>query len=169
MVRLRPIAASDAPAVAAAVNDSRDALRRWMAWYRDAYDVDAAKAWIDDALASAGAGTGFQFAILDPDDNLIGIVGLEGLSAESGRVMIGYWITTHAVSRGIGRRAVGLAVEWARSRPDLRVVWAVAAHANLASRRVLEVNRFQLVGSRGVDERGDVALLYELELHAPGS
>ena len=43
---------------------------------------------------------------------------------------------------------------------------AVVADANLASRRVLEVNGFHQTGSRGTDGRGDVALIYELELRA---
>ena len=165
MVTLRPIAATDAPAVAAAVNESRDALRRWMAWYRDDYDVETAERWVETTLANAADGTAFHFAISDSAGDLIGVVGLEDLNEQSGRAMIGYWVSTRAIGRGIGRRAVALALEWARAQPQLRLVWAVAADANLASRRVLEVNQFQFVGSRRVDERGDVALLYELELH----
>ena len=169
MVTLRPIVATDAPAVAAAVDESRDALRRWMVWYRDDYDVHAASAWIADSLAVAAAGTGVQFAILTADAELVGVVGLEDISAQSGRAMIGYWLSTRVAGRGIGRRAIELALAWAGTRPGLRVIWAVVADANFASRRVLEVNRFRLVATRGVDERGDTALLYEVELNSPAA
>jgi RimJ/RimL family protein N-acetyltransferase len=167
VIGLRPIAATDAPAVAAAVNESRDALRRWMAWYRDDYDVQAARGWIEDALANAAGRTGVQFAISDGEHDLVGVVGFEGESDQPGRAMIGYWLATHATGRGVGRRAIALALDWARAQPGLRVVWAVVADVNLASRRVLEVNQFRLVGPRAIDERGDLALLYELELHGP--
>lgn len=166
MVSLRPIATTDAPAVAAAVDESRDALRRWMVWYRDDYDAHAAGAWIAASLANAAAGTGFQFAILTADDKLAGVLGLEDIDQESGRAMIGYWLSTRVAGRGIGRRAVELALAWVRTRPRIRVIWAVVAEANLASRRVLEVNRFRLVDTRGVDERGDMELLYEVDLDA---
>lgn len=166
MVTLRPVAATDAPAVAAAVDDSREALRRWMVWYRDDYDVKAASDWIDAALAAAAAGIGVHFAISDGEDNFLGVIGFEDISDQSGRAMIGYWLATPATGRGIGRQAIALALAWARTRPSLRVVWAVVAEANQASRRVLELNQFKPVGSRGVDERGDVALLYERELRS---
>ena len=165
MVRLRPIGIADAPVIAAAVDQSRDALRRWMAWYRDDYDIDAAAAWIDASLANAAAGTGYEFAILDGNNEVVGVIGLEDISRQSGRAMIGYWLATPVAGRQFGRRAVSLALAWARTLPGLRIVWAVVADANLPSRRVLEVNGFRHVGTRGTDERGDTALLYEVELH----
>lgn len=168
VVTLRPIVAADAPAVAAAVDQSRDALRRWMAWYRDDYDVHAASTWIDASLATAAAGTSAQFAILRGGNALVGVIAFEDMSAQTGRAMLGYWLATSVVGRGIGRRAIALALAWARTWPGLRIVWAVVGDANLASRRVLDVNHFRLVGSRGIDERGDIALVYELELH-PGT
>ena len=137
-----------------------------MVWYRDDYDADTASAWIADSLAIAAAGSGIQFAILPADAQLVGVVGLENINEQSGRAMIGYWLSTRVAGRGIGRRAIELALAWARTRPGLRVICAVVADANLASRRVLEINRFRLVGTRGVDERGDTALLYEVELNS---
>jgi hypothetical protein len=91
------------------------------------YDRRVAEAWVQQSIGDAAAESGFQFAILDAADALVGVV-------------------------------------WARRRPALRTIWAVVAEPNRASRRVLEVNGFRLVGTRGVDERGDAALIYELEL-----
>jgi RimJ/RimL family protein N-acetyltransferase len=166
MITLRAVSPSDAPAVANAVHRSREALRRWMPWYRDDYDRGVAEMWIEQSVAGAAAGTDFQFAILDPSNAIIGVVGFEDLSSESGRAMLGYWLATDATGRGIGRQAIALALDWARWQPAFRLIWAVVAEPNRASRRVLEVNGFRLVGPRGVDERGDTALIYELDLLA---
>jgi RimJ/RimL family protein N-acetyltransferase len=165
MVTLRPIVATDAPAIAAAVDQSLQELRRWMPWAQDSYDIESAKAWIDASLASAAAGAGFQFVMLDESEAIVGVVGLEDMSEHSERAMIGYWVATPATGRGIGRHAIEQAIRLARTQPRLRVIWAVVADANAASRRVLAVNQFRLVATRGIDERGDTALLYELDLH----
>ena len=168
MVTLRPIVAADAPAIAAAVDQSRHELRRWMPWAQGHYDIGSARAWIDASLATAAAGTGFQFVILDESEAIVGVVGLEDTSEHSDRAMIGYWVATPAAGRGVGRQAVDRAIAWARTQPRLHVLWAVVADVNAASRRVLEVNHFRLVATGSIDERGDVALIYELDLHLAG-
>src|SRR5262252_9068970 len=134
MVTLRPIITTDAPAIAAAVDQSRQELRRWMPWAKDDYDIDSAKTWIDASLTNAAAGTGFQFVILDESEAIVGVVGLENMSEHSDRAMIGYWVATPQASRGVGRRAIEQATDWARTQPRLRVLWAVVADANAASR-----------------------------------
>ena len=126
----------------------------------------AAEEWIEHTLSGTVAGTDFHFAIVEQTDALIGIIGFEDMRAESGRAMLGYWLATDAAGRGIGRRAIALALDWARGQPRLRVVWPLVADANLPSRRVLEANGFRTAGTRGVDERGDSALVYELELNS---
>src|SRR4051812_47113755 len=116
MVTLRPIAADDAPAVAAAVDQSRDALRRWMAWYQDEYDVRAARVWIHASLANAAAGDSAQFAILCDTSTLVGVVGFEDMGNQNGRAMLGYWLATPIAGQGIGRQAISLALDWARTQ-----------------------------------------------------
>jgi RimJ/RimL family protein N-acetyltransferase len=135
-----------------------------MPWYRDDYDTGTAEAWIRHSLAGAAAATDFTFAILDPTNALIGVIGFEGVTRPSGGAMLGYWLATEATGRGIGRQAIALALDWARLQSGLRVVWASVAEANHASHRVLEVSGFQLVRAGGVDEQGDTFLIYELEL-----
>lgn len=166
MITLRPIASSDAGAIAAAVGQSRDALRRWMPWYRDDYDEHTAEAWIAASLDGASRGTAQHFAVLDDQGAVVGVIGLEDINEESGRAMIGYWLATPASGRQNGRQAIEQLLAWACLRSGLGVLWAVVADANIASRRVLEINGFRLVEVRGTDERGDRALIYELELHA---
>ena len=165
MTLLRPIEIGDAPAVARAVDCSRDALRRWMVWYRDAYGVSDAQRWIELALDARADGTGFHFAICDTTGSFVGVISLEGVT-EAGRSMLGYWIATPATGRGIGRRAVADILAWARENSRIRVVWALVAESNQRSRRVLEANGFAIVDVRPADERGDTPLVYEVELRA---
>ena len=164
MVSLRPLELRDAPAVYRAVDSSRDALRRWMVWYRDDYNLADAESWIQQALESAATGRGFHFAIVDANGEFVGVISVEDVRPESGRAMLGYWMATGATGRGLGRQAVEHVVTWARGQGDIATLWALVADANLPSRRVLEVNGFREVGSRGTDERGDRQLVYELEL-----
>jgi RimJ/RimL family protein N-acetyltransferase len=166
MTSLRLLAPDDAPAVFKAVDASRPALRRWMVWYQDSYSLAHAEAWIQHVAATAAAGTGFHFAILDAREDLVGVIGLEDVRSDSGRAMLGYWIATHATGRGLGRRAVEQVVAWVRARGDVTTIWALVAEANLASRRILELNDFRVASTGGPDERGDVVLTYELRLPA---
>ena len=169
MVSLRLLTLADAPAIAAAVDCSREALARWMVWYRDDYDVCAAEDWIRHTLATAATGTAFHFAILGPDDHVVGVISFEDISETPTRAMLGYWVASPSACRGIGRRAIAGALGWARAQSPIQIVWAVVAEPNTPSRRVLEVNAFRAVGARGTDERGDTQLIYELDLRAPAA
>lgn len=126
-------------------------------------------AWIEQSLGETARGIAQQFAVIDEHEMLIGVVGIEGIDHTSGRAMIGYWLATPATNRGIGRHAVERALAWARTQPDLYTVWAVVADVNLASRRVLDLNGFRRTDVRGIDERGDTALIYELDLRGPSA
>ena len=167
MSSLRPLALSDAPAVFAAADCSREALRRWMVWYRDSYAMADAEAWVRHAVASHAAGTDFHFAVCDDNSHLVGVLSLESVSSETGRAMLGYWLATPATGRGLGTRAIAEALDWARGQSRIHVVWALVAETNDRSRRVLESNGFRVVGTRERDERGDVPLVYDTELCAP--
>lgn len=164
MMNLRPLAPKDAVAVFQAADSSRPALRRWMVWYRDTYNLSDAEAWIQHATETAAAGTGFHFTILDAEQDLVGVIGLEGVGSESGRAMLGYWIATHATRRGLGRHAVEQMVAWARSLGTVKTIFALVAEPNVASRRILELNDFTVASTGDTDERGDVVLTYELHV-----
>ena len=108
------------------------------------------------AVAAHAAGTDFHFAVCDDNGQLVGVLGLESVSSETGRAMLGYWLGTSATGRGLGTRAVAEALDWARDQSRIQVVWALVAETNERSRRVLEANGFRVVGARERDERGDV-------------
>lgn len=167
VVKLRPLGPEDAPAVYRAVDSSRAALRRWMVWYRDDYSLTDAESWIQHTVDRAAAGSDFHFAIVTADDALIGVIGIEDVSPRSGRAMVGYWMASGATGRGLGRQAVAHVIAWARRQENIATLWALVAEANVASRRVLEINGFREVERRGWDERGDLQLVYELPLGSP--
>ena len=162
---IRPLKLSDSAELFAAVDCSRDALRRWMEWYHDAYGLADAENWIQYTLTARAEGTDFHFVVCESEESpVIGVVGVEDVNADTGRAMIGYWLATPDTGRGLATRAVAAVLEWARSETDIRTVWAGVAAPNIASRRVLEANGFRDLGTRGTDERGVAQLLYEIEL-----
>ena len=126
MVSLRTLELRDARDVFRAVDGSRDALRRWMAWYHDGYDLSDAESWIQHTVDAAATGTGFHFAMVDSTGELVGVISLEDVRPESGRAMLGYWMATPATGRGLGGQAVAQIVAWARERCNLLILWAVA-------------------------------------------
>ena len=82
------------------------------------------------------------------------MVSLEGAEETTGRSMLGYWVATAATGRGVATRAVAQTLDWARAHSDIRVVWALVAEANVASRRVLEANGFRLTETRQLPALG---------------
>lgn len=165
MSAIRPLEATDAAAIFAAVDCSRDALRRWMSWYTDAYALDDARTWLEHALPERDAGRSAHFAV-DEDATLVGVIGFEDIGSPPGSAMIGYWLATPATGRGTGKRAIRDALSWARRHTDLRLVWAIVAEPNTASRRVLEANGFQVARTADTSHSGDAQLIYELSLGA---
>jgi ribosomal-protein-serine acetyltransferase len=131
MVILRPLELDDVPAIYRAVDSSRDALRRWMVWYQETYSIKHAEAWIQYTIDSAASGAGFHFAIV-ADGDLVGVISVEGLTPDSRRGMLGYWMATRATGRGLGREAVAQVVAWARAQTNLATLWALVAEANIA-------------------------------------
>jgi ribosomal-protein-serine acetyltransferase len=162
MILLQPAELRDAPAVLAAVDCSREALGRWMVWYRDSYALTDAESWLRYAITERDNGTGYHFTIRETDGRVVGVLSLEGLS-DTGRAMLGYWVATPATGRGVATTAVRQALAWARAHSAIHRVWALVAKANARSRRVVEVNGFQESGVREV-AGGEPHVIYELAL-----
>jgi ribosomal-protein-alanine N-acetyltransferase len=103
------------------------------------YTVDGVRDWITDGQA--------RFAIVDGGE-LAGMLSLTGV--ERGPIqsaMLSYFVDESRAGRGLATRAVGSAVEHAFGALGLHRVEAGTAVANVASQRVLEHNRFTLVGT----------------------
>jgi ribosomal-protein-alanine N-acetyltransferase len=139
---IRPFVPEDADGLTALRLRNRAYLEPWELdsddpdrWYR----VDGVRAWITDGQA--------RFAILDAGE-LSGMLSLTGI--ERGPIqtaMLSYFVDEARAGRGLATRAVADAVRHAFGELGLHRVEAGTAVPNVASRRVLEHNRFTLVGT----------------------
>ena len=139
---IRPLAREDAEELTALRLRNRANLEPWELdsddpelWYR----VDGVRAWIADGQA--------RFAIVD-DGELAGMLSLTGI--ERGPIqtaMLSYFVDEAHSGQGLATRAVAAAVAHAFGELGLHRVEAGTAVANIASQRVLEHNRFTLVGT----------------------
>lgn len=141
---LRPLAASDAPAIERLAGDER--VSRLTARLPHPYPAGAAEAFIATALGQERGGAGRWFAITRADgpDALLGVIGLE--ADDDGTVEIGYWLGVPAWGQGLMSEAVPAVFAFARQwRPGARIA-ARTFPENVASQRVLEKAGFRRDG-----------------------
>ena len=93
----------------------------------------------------------------------VGTAGFFGPPDADGAVAIGYGMVEPERGRGHGTFAVATLVQTCRESGEVTIVTAETHDVNVASRRVLEKNGFQLVGADGT------LVLYALDLADPGS
>jgi ribosomal-protein-alanine N-acetyltransferase len=139
---IRPFVPEDAEGLTALRLRNRAYLEPWELDSDDPerwYSVDGVRAWITDGQE--------RFAILDAGE-LSGMLSLTGI--ERGPIqtaMLSYFVDEGHAGRGLATRAVGEAVQHAFGALGLHRVEAGTAVTNVASQRVLEHNRFTLVGT----------------------
>lgn len=103
------------------------------------YTVDGVRDWITDGQV--------RFAIVDVGE-LAGMLSLTGIDrGPIQTAMLSYFVDESRTGRGLATRAVADAVQHAFGELGLHRVEAGTAVANIASQRVLEHNRFTLVGT----------------------
>ena len=111
VVALRPLRPDDIAAYAASfVADP--ALGAALGRETDPTADDLAD-WPRRTIDAAAAGEFVELAIADPADNLLGSVVMHSPDHHHERIEIGFWLTPAARGRGLARRAVALAVDWA--------------------------------------------------------
>ena len=138
-VRLRPLRDDDDPRIVEACGDEETA--RWLGQMPSPYEPEHARQWREHSADRAASGEAVVWAVVDPDDRLVGALNLFDLH-HPGMAEIGYW--THPDSRGQGLTvdACRLALRHAFLPPEvgglgLEQVHAYAAVGNDASRGVL--------------------------------
>jgi ribosomal-protein-alanine N-acetyltransferase len=80
------------------------------------------------------------------DGRIIGTVSARELSRAQGRIELGYMLFSAYVGKGLGTRAVGMALERLFSMPFLHRVWLGTAADNLASQGLARKLGFTLEG-----------------------
>lgn len=153
-VTLRPVTHEDAPLVRAVLTDPE--VRAFLGGPASEARIKARQheypttpgAW---AVAPVGGG------------KAIGLVTITADSRSAGRAEISYQLLPTAWGRGLGREAVGVAVDWwAAEVPDGGPLVAVTQERNTASRRLLESLGMTVLDT--LLEYGEPQLLY-----TPGS
>jgi ribosomal-protein-alanine N-acetyltransferase len=88
---------------------------------------------------------GFRWMV-ELDGRIIGTVAARDLSRVQGRVELGYMLSEAYVGRGLGTRAVSMALERLFSMPFLHRVWLGTSGHNLASQGLARKLGFTLEG-----------------------
>lgn len=139
---LRPLAASDAPSLAAHADD-RDVWLHLRDRFPHPYTLADAEAYIA-AVAGRVPQTGFGIVV---DGQAAGTIGLvPGDDVERHNAEIGYWLGRRFWGRGVASEAVRAVTAYAFAELGMHRVFAVPFDGNAASNRVLERAGYVLEG-----------------------
>jgi ribosomal-protein-alanine N-acetyltransferase len=136
----RPLAAEDADELAALLAENRDWLAPREPAREERFFTDAGQR---ERIESEDS---HVFAIL-ADDRIAGTVTLSNIvRGPFQSASLGYWVAERLNGRGLATRAVGEVVEVAFRDLGLHRLEAATLVDNVPSQRVLEKNRFELIG-----------------------
>lgn len=142
---IRKLRLGDAPALQARVSEPE--ITQWTTRIPHPYPEGGARCFIHSATAQWRLGRAYIFGIVPADaTEPCGVVSLSAVSLPHGCAELGYWLGVESWGKGLATEAVGLALRFAFGDLGLFRVYASTFAANVASRRVLEKNGFQLEG-----------------------
>lgn len=128
-VRLRRLLPSDAPAIAAALNDFE--IARTLANVPHPYRLADAETW----LAGPARASSTLAAAISVDGAFAGVVALDG--AEGAPAQLGYWLARERQGRGVGTLAARALVDFAFAATRIGAISAARTRDNAASAGVL--------------------------------
>lgn len=149
---LRLPAESDLPELHALVERNREHLARWMPWAAE-QTPDHTLEFIRSVGRQVDRNEGFQTAIVDPGQAIIGMVGFHALAWRDRSAEIGYWLSADCQGRGIMTRATARLVDHAISEWRLNRLEIRAAVENDRSRGIPERLGFVAEGTLREAER----------------
>ena len=135
--RIRPYRADDAQALYEAARESIPDVFRWLAWCHPGYSMAEAVDWTR-SRASPGTGAELVFAVVGPNDELLGGCGVNQINRIHRFGNLGYWVRSSATGRGVARAAARLTAELVFETTDLVRLEIVCAVGNRRSQRVAE-------------------------------
>ena len=129
----------------ASMEDIQRAIRGWRAGWAARGPVRHWGIWVEERLAG----------------------GVELRRREDGRASLSYIVFPEMRRRGLARRTVGVAVDWAFVNLDVSAVVAVIDERNTASRTVAERAGFRLDGPADPSEHSESGPMLRYVLSAP--
>jgi RimJ/RimL family protein N-acetyltransferase len=147
-VRLKPLAAADAPALFDAVESSREALKRWLVWVSEAAAQGDEAAFIRRSGAESARGEASVWGLFEVRDGpLVGVVSLDALApGDRARGRLCVWVRADRRSRGYATEGGRLLVDHAFRKLGLHRVFSRIDPTNRAGRRVLRKLGFRYEG-----------------------
>lgn len=154
---LRPLEAGDAAELYGLVKANPD-LEEWMPWAAE-QDLAATERFIAVAEEQLRDGKGFQAAI-EPEEGIVGVVGLHTIDWVNRNTSIGYWLAEGARGRGLMTNAVRALLDHAFHELELHRIEIHCAPENRPSRAIPErlgfreeahLRETELVGGRYLD------------------
>lgn len=139
-VVLRPAATSDAAAVFAAVEESKESVGRWMDWCRPDYARKDTDEWIAKCQREWSAAEGERDFLVchAADGEVLGCMGVNQFNRVHHFCNLGYWIRASRVRQGFASAGVRLLARWAFDTLQVARIEILARVDNVASRRVAE-------------------------------
>jgi len=144
---LRPVRLEDAAGLARIYRENRAFLAPYDPPRPDAFFTEEGqRSELEQALAQAAVGARYRYVMLDRDEPVGALSISNVVRGPFQSANLGYWVAEHQNGRGVGTRAVGLAVEAAFGEHGLHRLEAGTLLDNTGSQRVLRKNGFQEIG-----------------------
>ncbi|MCX5797239.1 MAG: GNAT family protein [Elusimicrobia bacterium] len=144
---LRPLAEADAAALFAAVDSSREVLRRRLRWVPDAVSPEDSRGFILACGEARRRGERDDFGVFEARSGVLaGVASLQSLLAVPGLAEFSLWIRADRQERGYGAEAGRLLIEHAFRRDALQKLYARLDPANRGARKVLQRAGFRYEG-----------------------
>ena len=150
VITLRPKGRGDVDALVAACQDPE--ISRWTR-VPQPYGPEDALGWIAGSDLELAAGRAIHWIAVDSEDRLLASVSVMEIDREAGTGEIGYWVTPEARRRGVAKRAVALAYDWAVREQGLTTVEITVHEDNAPSLAVAHACGFVRTGERAAPPR----------------
>jgi RimJ/RimL family protein N-acetyltransferase len=159
---LRPLSSGDAEALFAAVDASREALRRRLRWVAGAVSSENSIGFIRECSTARGRGEREDFGVFEArSGDLAGMASLQSLLPVPGLAESSLWIRVDRQNKGYGVEAVRLLIGHAFRRDTLQKLYARIDPVNRGARKVFQragfryegcLRREKRVNSRWIDQ-----------------
>ncbi len=149
---LRSLEEGDVTELHAVVAANREHLARWMPWATE-QTAQQTLEFIRATRRQVDRNDGFQTAIVDDSDRIVGVIGFHGVSRRDLSAELGYWLAADTQGRGVMTAAASTLVDHAFSVLGLNRVEIRVAVGNARSRAIPERLGFKAEGTLREAER----------------